>query len=252
MAYFLPKWITNHDVATGRSAERYKSAMKLVSEAEPTDASPVKKKRNIVATRRTIFSMLAAVLLISIILISLGILPLLTVFIPLSAIAIYQVSVRRQILAAQVKARRLKAFEQITSARITVDPTARISLARESNSENENWIPLAERLNSACVVVIPQERKSWQPIQVPKPTYSTAPKAITSKRVIDLTVPGAWITEANKSDSPANLHNSLFANRDDIFDQELSEQAAVVYSEESFEEGFVILAVESQNRAVND
>ena len=31
-AYFLPKWMTSHDLASGKSAERYKSAMRVVGE----------------------------------------------------------------------------------------------------------------------------------------------------------------------------------------------------------------------------
>ena len=31
-AYFLPKWMISHDVASGKSAERYKSAMRVVGE----------------------------------------------------------------------------------------------------------------------------------------------------------------------------------------------------------------------------
>ena len=32
-AYFLPKWMVSHDEASGKSAERYKSAMRVVGEA---------------------------------------------------------------------------------------------------------------------------------------------------------------------------------------------------------------------------
>ena len=40
MAYFLPRWVTSHDQASGKSAERYKSAMRVVGEA-PTNVEDV-------------------------------------------------------------------------------------------------------------------------------------------------------------------------------------------------------------------
>lgn len=229
VAYFLPRWMSSHDEVSGRSAERYKSAMKLVVEQEPTFTSqqveaPVKKTSSL-AKRRAIFSALAMSFFISSVVVALGFLAWTVLFIPVSGLLIYSVHIRRQIVAAQAKARRLKALEQISAAPIASVAEARISLARESRTENELWTPLADRLDSAGVVVIPRESESWQPVRVPKPTYASAPKAVASKRVIDLTVPGAWAEEQEI------LHKVLLPTREEIFDQELAEQAAIMFDD---------------------
>jgi hypothetical protein len=134
---------------------------------------------------------------------------------------IYLVIVRRQIVTAQIRARRLNTLEKIMTAEIKLDPTARISLAAHSHPA-EHWIPLADRDDPSGVVVLPKDRTSWNPVSVPKPTYATAPKAITPKRVIDLTVPGQWSAEQellNQMDLPG-------VTRGDLFDQTLLEEAA--------------------------
>jgi hypothetical protein len=229
VAYFLPRWISSHDEVSGRSAERYKSAMKLVAENDrPSNVrvvtDPVKKK-NAVTHRRLIFSILGGLFLASLGVVAVGVITWAILFIPLSGLAIYCVNVRRQVLAAQLRARRLKAFKQIATAELAAEPAARISLARERRINNEKWIPLAERLDSAGVVVIPREHRSWEPVQVPKPTYVSAPKAITPNRIIDLTTPGAWLEEQEK------VQNALLPSREEIFDQELAEQAAIRFDD---------------------
>ncbi len=228
VTYFLPRWMSSHDEVSGRSAERYKSAMKLVAEQEPAAIKqkieePVKKSS--IAKRRFIFSILGISFFASLVVVALGILAWSVLFIPLSGFLIYSVNVRRQIIAAQAKARRIKALEQIAAAPLASVPEAKISLARESRSENELWTPLADRLDSAGVIVIPRESEGWQPIQVPKPTYASAPKAVASKRVIDLTVPGAWMEEQEI------LHKVLLPTREELFDQELAEQAAIMFDD---------------------
>jgi hypothetical protein len=139
--------------------------------------------------------------------------------IPVTGLAIYIVAVRRQIVSQQIKARRLNTLQKIMTAEIKLDPTVRISLNAQAE-KTEHWIPLAEREDPSDVVVIPKDRTSWNPITVPKPTYATAPKAITPKRVIDLTVPGQWSAEQEL------LNQLKVTQREDLFDQTLLEEAA--------------------------
>jgi hypothetical protein len=138
------------------------------------------------------------------------------------------VNVRRQIVASQLKARRLKALEKVTTAPVRVSPLT-FENARSQNSSTEHWIPLSDRHDVSGVVVIPKERSSWQPVNVPKPTYVTAAKAITPKRVIDLTVPGQWTAEQEM------LEELSLPKRTDFFDQEL-EEAAAQYNERAVNE----------------
>jgi hypothetical protein len=167
-----------------------------------------------------IYSALAIFFLVTLLGVAIKFISLTILTIPVSAIAIYTVHVRRQVVATQARSRRLKALQQITTAKAIIEPAKRTSQSNRvevQETNREHWIPLADRLDSAGVVVIPKDGKSWQPTSVPKPTYVSAPKAVTPKRVIDLTVPGAWSAEQElKAAAPA----------EDFFDQVLAEEAA--------------------------
>ena len=179
MAYFLPRWMTSHDQASGKSAERYKSAMRVVGEA-PTNSEEVTEKvaptrrPNTFLIRRIVFASLALLLLVVGAASLIGFFSPIIELLPLSATLIYLIHVRRQVLASQAKARRVKAFEKITAAEIITEPIERITFSSRIDfaAENkEHWIPLAERNDTAGVVVIPREGPSWQPTKVPQPTY---------------------------------------------------------------------------------
>lgn len=226
-AYFLPKWMISHDVASGKSAERYKSAMRVVGEtgsASVVNESDNFKQQNQIANRRIIFGALTFLLVSIGALSTVGIISTSVLLIPTTALAIYVIHVRRQVVAAQLKARRIKAFEKISSASVITEPIERVTFSSKVDFATENkehWIPLIERIDTAGVVVIPKDGTAWQPTSVPKPTYATAPKAIPSNRIIDLTIPGAWIAAQQ-----ASAESELLPTRDELFDQELAENAA--------------------------
>ena len=227
-AYFLPKWMSSHDEASGKSAERYKSAMRVVGETG-SSATVIENenfnKQNQIATRRIIFGALTFLLTAIGLLSAIGIISTSIVLIPATALAIYVIHVRRQVVTAQLKARRIKAFEKISSAAVITEPIERITFSSKVDfvaENNEHWIPLIDRIDTAGVVVIPKDGPTWQPSSVPRPTYATAPKAIPSNRIIDLTVPGVWMA-AQKSSTEADL----LPSRDELFDQELAENAAI-------------------------
>jgi hypothetical protein len=182
------------------------------------------KKQNQIANRRIIFGLLAFALVVIGVLCVVGVFAASVFLIPTTALAIYVIHVRRQVVAAQLKARRVKAFEKISSATVITEPIERVTFSSKVDfvSENkEHWIPLIERIDTAGVVVIPKDGTAWQPTSVPRPTYATAPKAIPSNRVIDLTIPGAWIASQQ-----ASSESELLPSRDELFDQELAENAA--------------------------
>jgi len=226
-AYFLPKWMVSHNEASGKSAERYKSAMRVVGETGSPPSvieSDNLKKQNQIANRRVIFGALTFLLTAIGLLSAIGVISASIILIPATALAIYVIHVRRQVVTAQLKARRIKAFEKISTAEVITEPIERITFSSKVDfvaENNEHWIPLIERIDSAGVVVIPKDGPTWQPTSIPKPTYATAPKAIPSNRIIDLTVPGAWMA-AQQSSSEAEL----LPSRDELFDQELAENAA--------------------------
>jgi hypothetical protein len=180
------------------------------------DTAPRVNREQQLNQRRVIFSSLTFTLVLSAIMVVLGFIALPILLIPVSALGIYVVNVRRQIRVSQLKARRVSAFAQIGAAKVITEPIERIA----APINHEHWIPLADRPENSGVVIIPKESPSWQPIRIPAPTYVSAAKAVPSQRVIDLTVPGKWLEEQK-----ALLHAAL-PNRDDLFDQELANEAA--------------------------
>ena len=227
VVYFLPRWMRQHETQSGRETERYKSAMKIVA-STPNFPDPIDpdKKLKVLKIRRAVLGGLVALLAFTGGGIGLGLIPNISLLIPATALAIYIVNVRRQVVAAQVKKRRLAALAAITQAEIKVDPTVRIDLSQRQRSESEvvleQWVPLSERsLTSSITIIDKREDSSWSPVSVPRPTYATAPKAITPKRTIDLTTPGKWSAEQERQSA---LEIPV---RDELFDQELAEQAAI-------------------------
>ncbi len=246
VAYFVPRWISSHDQTSGKSQERYKSALKIIAEegnqplafeisqAEVESVDQVKKRTQL-TRRRIAFSVIAISFFITAIGAIAGIISASIILIPFSAFAIYLVNARRQIIASQQRARRLKALEQISHAEITstiekisvskpIAPTVFGEIAISATSITvEHWVPLADRADTSGVVIIPRNSApspSWQPVRVPQPTYVSAPKAVSSKRVIDLTVPGKW-SAAKQFEIDA-----MTPSREDLFDQELANEAA--------------------------
>ena len=226
VAYFLPRWIRQHETQSGRETERYKSAMKIVA-STPNFPDPVNpdEKLKTLRKRRLILGSLTLVLAIAIVGILLGYIPAVGALIPVTALAIYIISVRRQVVAAHIKKRRLEALASITAVQIKVDPSVRIDLSerprRVSESILEQWVPLRERgLNSTITIIRDESERSWSPVAIPRPTYSTAPKAITPKRTIDLTTPGKWSAEQERQSALE------IPTQEELFDQELAEQSA--------------------------
>ena len=222
-AYFLPQWLSKHEDSSGKAIERYKNAMQVVAENNPSVKTEprIEDKSRIYFQRQLIFSSLFSLSLLSLVFASVGFLDLTTTLIPITALLIYVVNVRKQVVASQLKARRLKALEKITNSKI---PTTVIPDPITEKSSKEHWIPFSERPEITGVIVVPKERKGWQPTTVPKPVYTTTPKAIPSRRTIDLTTPGQWSAEQERV-------KALSGRDDDLFDQsqitELDEGRAV-------------------------
>ena len=216
-AYFLPQWLSSHEDASGKSIDRYKNAMQVVAENQSVrkmEESLIDKSR-IIFQRKLIFSSLFSLYLLSFVSALFGLLAWRTTFVPLTGFFIYLVHVRKQVVASQAKIRKIKAMKKIANAKL---PTP---LSNESNEEvklsTEHWLPFADRTEITGVVVIPKDRTGWQPTQLPKPTYATAPKAIPTKRIIDLTSPGEWTAQQEQ-------FSAIPDSRDQVFDQVAEEQ----------------------------
>lgn len=232
VAYFVPRWVHSHDEFSGKSVERYKSAMRTVAGSASTSAH----SSNLVHTeydheshlaqvllrRRIIFGLLSVIFLFTIFQSLLGNVSLIYSFVPVSGLAIYVAHVRRQGLIEKLQLRRVTQLHKFTDG-ISKTNLSPVVSPKESR---DHWVPLAEREISG-VVILPKgsapARNAWQPNSVPVPTYVNAPKAVVPKRTLDLTVPGAWLDEQEK------LAQEVVAagapTRDEVFDQQLAEEA---------------------------
>lgn len=211
VAYFLPQWISKHEDTSGKEIERYKNAMQVVAENNGSVKTEIsnEEKNKVFFQRRLIFGSLLTLNSLSVFCAVVGFLAWVTTLVPVTALVIYFVSLRKQVVASQLKSRRLKAIEKITSSKI---PAPVIPERVKEKKSNEHWIPFSERPEIIGVVVVPKDRKGWQPNQLPKPVYTTAAKAIPSKRIIDLTTPGEWSAQQK-------LIKELSSRDDDLFDQ---------------------------------
>ena len=210
-AYFLPQWLSKHEDTSGKAIERYKNAMQVVGENNGSIKTEenIEDNSKVFFKRRMIFGSIVSLLTISLIYAGVGFLDWTTTLVPATALLIYLINVRKQVVASQLKVRRLRALEKITNSKI---PTTVIPEPVKEKSSNEHWVPFSERSEITGVVVVPKDRKGWQPTQLPKPVYTSAAKAIPSKRIIDLTTTGQWSAEQERI-------KALSGRDDDLFDQ---------------------------------
>ncbi len=232
VAYFLPRWVHDRNEFSGKSVERYKSALRVVASASPAgssgsgviyiDLDREAKVAQQILRRRIIFSILLFSLTTTIVGGAMNTMPYLYAVVPATGILIYVASVRHQVIAERLQHRRVRQLQR-QSAGVSATNLADVVSPKVSR---EHWIPLSER-ELKGVVILPsgsaQDRSAWQPTQVPTPTYISAPKAIVAKRVIDLTIPGAWSEKQELLEREALA--AAAPSRDEIFDQQLADEA---------------------------
>jgi hypothetical protein len=267
VAYFIPRWRKRHDDATGRSADRFKNAIKMVSgDFSQNPPIPSREERAIhLRRRRLAFLGVLLTFVIATAVVTTTKFSSLLELIPASAFMIYVVSVRRQHISVQLRNRRLRVLEQISHAPVVIEQRENV-MAREINhvdyvqdlhtemhfnfdgslntqSSSEQWVPLSERESHNGIVLLPRgssilteknpaplsHNDSWSPVEVPLPTYVTAPKAVTPRRVIDLTVPGEWSAthEQDKAFDAFIAEQSLLPERADGFATDLENEGVI-------------------------
>ena len=175
---------------------------------------------------------LASTLVLSTFFAAAGLLALWFPALPLLAAAVYITHLRRVVVAervaqarAAVARRSTRDMEQPRSS----DPT---QVRRSAPRPPTVLAPSTPTIvPSTTVRVRPdhapaEDERPWSPIEVPLPTYVTAPKAVRSHRIIDLTRPGEW-TEAQKQAEEARL-SAVAPSRDQVFDQVAAEEAVAL------------------------
>jgi len=232
VAYFAPRWIHDRNEFSGKSVERFKSALIVVASSSPHGASGSgsihidldreAKVAQLLMHRRIMFFLLIATLTSTLVGGIMNSMPFVYALVPATGILIYVANVRRQTIADKIQYRRIQQLHRRTAG---VSATNLADVVTPKPSQ-EHWIPLSER-ELKGVVILPQGsaqvRQTWEPAEVPAPTYVSAPKAIIPKRVIDLTIPGAWSDEQERLEREALAAAS--PSRDEIFDQQLADEA---------------------------
>jgi hypothetical protein len=232
VAYFAPRWIHNRNEFSGKSVEQFKFALRVVAAQSPSgtnssgaihiDLDREAKVRQLLLRRRIIFIIIAFSIGTTIVGGFMKTMPFLYALVPLSAMLVYIANVRRHVIADQLHKRRVTQLHRRTSG---VSAT-NLAEVMQPKANTEHWIPLSER-ELKGVVIVPRGSATyqnvWQPTEVPVPTYVNTPKAVPSKRVLDLTTPGQWSEEQELLERQALAAAS--PSRDQIFDQQLADEA---------------------------
>ena len=232
VAYFAPRWIHDRNEFSGKSVERFKSALRIVANQSPEtsttggsihiDLDREAKFRQDLLRRRIIFTLISFSLITTVIGGIMNTMPFIYAAVPLSAMLIYIANVRRHVIADQLHRRRVAQMHRRSSGVSASNLTEVV----QPKSTTEHWIPLSER-ELKGVVILPKGsaavRNAWEPTEVPVPTYLNAPKAVSAKRVIDLTNPAQWSEEQERLEREALA--AISPSRDEIFDQQLADEA---------------------------
>jgi Ca2+/Na+ antiporter len=224
VAYFLPRWIDSRNEFTGKTAQRYRSALEVVagnlsplSEVDRLRAHQMRMMR-----RRLFFALIVLSFLLTLIGAIMQTVTWTLLLLPVAGFIFYLAHVRHETNTEKIAKRRRDELLR-TNAGISSTNLAEVITP---HTVNEHWIPLAER-EITGVTILPkgsqQAASEWDPQSIPVPTYVNAAKAVPSKRVIDLTEPGKWSEEQERLEREALA--AAAPSRDQIFDQQLAEEA---------------------------
>jgi Ca2+/Na+ antiporter len=224
VAYFLPRWIDSRNEFTGKSAQRYRSALEVVagnlsplSEVDRLRAHQMRMMR-----RRLFFALIVLSFLLTLIGAIMQTVTWTLLLLPVAGFIFYLAHVRHESNSEKIAKRRRDELLR-TNAGIS---TTNLAEVVTPHTVNEHWIPLSER-EITGVTILPkgsqQAASEWDPQSVPLPTYVHAAKAVPSKRIIDLTEPGKWSEEQERLEREALA--AAAPSRDQIFDQQLAEEA---------------------------
>jgi hypothetical protein len=238
VAYFLPRWVHDKNEFSGKSVERYKSALRVVASTTPgaqigsgviyTDVDRAGRVAQQLMRRRIIVSLILTSLILTTVGAAMQTYSYIAIAIPVTAGIIYIAHVRRQLNRERIQRRRVDQLHRTTEGVSHTNLADVVSTKTHSSItiNQDHWVPLSERELSG-VTLLPkgtaQTRAQWQPNEIPVPTYVTAPKAVPSKRVIDLTEPGKWSEEQQRIEREALAAAS--PSRDEVFDQQLADEA---------------------------
>jgi hypothetical protein len=237
IAYFLPRWISTHEEVSGRTVEKFEKTMKVVGvtsgNAAPDFEAIAKRREQQIAVRRILFFSIIGFTVVVAIFALVGLVSPVVLTLPVSALSLYVVNARHQIYLLQEEEKRARSIANVTarpSSRNYSEIIARSKSATtkqtifEEYENSEQWTPLSERVSSYArevqsIVILPkgsaqEGAQRWEPVSIPTPNYVSAPKAVPQRRVIDLTIPGAWSEAQERA-----MREAMSPAPDQIFDQ---------------------------------
>jgi hypothetical protein len=224
VAYFLPRWIDSRNEFTGKSAQRYRSALEVVagnlsplSEVDRLRAHQMRMMR-----RRLFFALIVTSFLLTLIGAIMQTVTWTLLLLPVAGFIFYLAHVRHDTNSEKIAKRRRDELHRTNAGISTINFAEVVT----PHNVNEHWIPLSER-EITGVTILPkgsqQAASEWDPHSIPVPTYVHAAKAVPSKRIIDLTEPGKWSEEQERLEREALA--AAAPSRDQIFDQQLADEA---------------------------
>ena len=224
VAYFLPRWIHSRNEFTGKSAQRYRSALEVVSgtasqlsEVDRLHAHQLKLSR-----RRLFFSLILTSLVMTLVGAIMQAVTYTLILLPVAGFIFYLAQVRHDTNTEKITKRRR---DELLRTNAGISTTNLVDVVTPKTT-TEHWIPLAEREISGVTVLPKGSQKAaseWDPQSIPVPTYVTAAKAVPSRRIVDLTEPGKWSEEQELLEREALA--AAAPSQDEIFDQQLAEEA---------------------------
>ena len=224
VAYFLPRWIDSRNEFTGKSAQRYRSALEVVAgNLSPlSDVDRMRAHQMRLMRRRLFFALIVTSFLLTLIGAIMQTVTFTLLLLTVAEFIFYLAHVRHEANAEKIAKRRR---DELHRTNVGVS-TTNFAEVVTPHSVTEHWIPLSER-EITGVTILPkgsqQAASEWDPQSIPVPTYVNAAKAVPSKRVIDLTEPGKWSEEQERLEREALA--AAAPSRDQIFDQQLAEEA---------------------------
>ena len=148
VAYFAPRWIHDRNEFSGKSVERFKSALIVVATSSPhgtsgsgsihIDLDREAKIAQLLMRRRIMFFVLTGSLTTTLVGGFMNTMPFIYSLVPATGILIYVASVRRQTIADKIQYRRVQQLHRRTTG-VSATNLAEVVTPKASQ---EHWIPL--------------------------------------------------------------------------------------------------------------
>ncbi len=177
VAYFLPRWIHSRNEFTGKTAQRYRSALEVVSgSASPLSEVDRLRAHQLKLTRRRLFfSLILTSFVMTLVGAVMQAVTYTLILLPIAGFIFYLAHVRHETNTEKINKRRLDELHRTNAG---ISPTNLVDVVTPKTT-TEHWIPLSEREISGVTVLPKGSQKAageWDPQNIPVPTYVNAAK----------------------------------------------------------------------------